>query len=61
MFSWMVGYGFLFGSHWNLGLVKPVNMTVVIRTMRGEYWVIDGNLGYITTDGVEKPLKDQEE
>lgn len=54
--------GFLFGSHWNLGLVKPVNMTIVIRTIRrGEYWVIDGNLGYITTDGVEKPVKDQEE
>lgn len=28
---------------------------------RGEYWVIDGNLGCITTDGVEKPVKDREE
>ena len=36
--------GFLFGSHQNLGLVKPVNMTTVIRTIRrGEDWVIDGN------------------
>lgn len=54
--------GFLFGSRQNLGLVKPVNMTIVIRTIRrGEYWVTDGNLGYIPTDGVEKPVKDQEE
>ena len=54
--------GFLFGSRQNLGLVKPVNITIVIRTIRrGEYWVIDGNLGYIPTDGVEKPVKDQEE
>ena len=54
--------GFLFGSRQNLGLVKPVNMTIVIRTIRrGEYWVTDGNLGYIPTDGMEKPVKDQEE
>ena len=45
-----------------INLEKKVNMTIVIRTIRrGEYWVTDGNLGYIPTDGVEKPVKDQEE
>ena len=49
--------GLLFGSHQNLGLVKPVNMTTVIKTIRR------GNTGSrmeisITTDGVEKSVKE---
>lgn len=50
----------LFGSHRNLGLGTPVNMTVVIQTMgRGDIGS-RVEVGYITIDGVEKSAEDPE-
>ena len=51
--------GWLFGSHRNLGLGTPVDMTVVIQTMgRGDIGS-RVEVGYITIDGVESLRKIQ--
>lgn len=62
MFSWMVRYGFLVWESSESGVSKTSEHDYCHQDHKErEYWVTDGNLGYIPTDRVEKPVKDQEE